>query len=355
MKKEYYKFIPIIGGILLIIDVIYLFFNYTIHYFDYLNYFNLLNHLLFVIPTAIIAIGLFVRSRNMLLPVCFFVLAARELLWMIWLLVFNVYYPYYPIIRLLYFAVYAYIGFMGLVEFTNVFKSLVNLKTKKIWFIPAVVLIALFIYYLVSDGFIMNVTYYIDDICNICGIAAACFYIAYAKDIAKEKKSSSSSDVSDSDGYCNMAKHILLCLFTFGIWIYIWIYRTTRYLNKAPNAPQYTPVNKLLLCMFVPFYTIYWLYKHGQKIDMMYKERNLGNSEIATLCLILGIFFPLAAYIIMQDKINNLCTSGNVRTTSNNSTNKLDIELLKQYKELLDSGVITQEEFDAKKKQLLDL
>lgn len=28
---------------------------------------------------------------------------------------------------------------------------------------------------------------------------------------------------------------------------------------------------------------------------------------------------------------------------------------LKQYKELLDSGVITQEEFDAKKKQLLGL
>ena len=30
-------------------------------------------------------------------------------------------------------------------------------------------------------------------------------------------------------------------------------------------------------------------------------------------------------------------------------------EQLKQYKELLDSGVITQEEFDAKKKQLLGL
>ena len=34
--------------------------------------------------------------------------------------------------------------------------------------------------------------------------------------------------------------------------------------------------------------------------------------------------------------------------------NALDnIELLKKYKDLLDSGVITQEEFDAKKKELL--
>ena len=30
------------------------------------------------------------------------------------------------------------------------------------------------------------------------------------------------------------------------------------------------------------------------------------------------------------------------------------IEALKQYKELLDSGILTQEEFDAKKKQILE-
>ena len=35
--------------------------------------------------------------------------------------------------------------------------------------------------------------------------------------------------------------------------------------------------------------------------------------------------------------------------------NKNIPELLKQYKELLDSGVISQEEFEAKKKQLLGL
>ena len=34
---------------------------------------------------------------------------------------------------------------------------------------------------------------------------------------------------------------------------------------------------------------------------------------------------------------------------------KSDADELKKYKELLDSGIITQEEFDAKKKQLLGL
>ena len=37
----------------------------------------------------------------------------------------------------------------------------------------------------------------------------------------------------------------------------------------------------------------------------------------------------------------------------NNSTNNADE--IKKYKELLDGGIITQEEFDAKKKQLLGL
>lgn len=42
-------------------------------------------------------------------------------------------------------------------------------------------------------------------------------------------------------------------------------------------------------------------------------------------------------------------------TTTKSDAPKSDVEELKQYKELLDSGIITQEEFNAKKKQLLGL
>ena len=109
------------------------------------------------------------------------------------------------------------------------------------------------------------------------------------------------------DGYCGLGKHIVLCLFTFGIWPLIWIYRTTRFLNKTPGAEQYDPACKLLLCMFIPFYNIYWLYKHGQRIDMYSRAKGIINSDMATMCLILGIFFPLIAVILMQDKINTIC------------------------------------------------
>lgn len=155
------------------------------------------------------------------------------------------------------------------------------------------------------------------------------------------------------EAYCSLGKHIVLCLFTFGIWYLIWIYRTTKYLNNAPNSLQYNPTNKLLLCMFVPFYQIYWFYKHGQRIDGFSKQKNLNNADMATLCLILGIFIPIVACILMQDRINTICTS---KETANNPGTADTVAMdLKKYKELLDSGIITQEEFDTKKKQILGL
>ena len=168
-----------------------------------------------------------------------------------------------------------------------------------------------------------------------------------------ETDENSASNVDEVEAYCGLGKHILLLLFTFGIWNLIWIYKTTKYLNKTPNAEYYNPTSKLLLCMFVPFYSIYWYYRHGQRIDSLTKSKGLNGSDMATLCLILGIFIPIVACILMQDKINVLCTSKATNTVSQEQPKATD-ELIK-YKELLDSGVITQEEFDAKKKQLLGL
>ena len=71
------------------------------------------------------------------------------------------------------------------------------------------------------------------------------------------------------DGYCDMLKHVLLLLFTFGIWQFIWIYRTTEFLNRTPNEPPRSGVSQLLLCMFVPFYIIYWVYASCKRIDKL--------------------------------------------------------------------------------------
>lgn len=115
--------------------------------------------------------------------------------------------------------------------------------------------------------------------------------------------------VYTNEAYCSLGKHIVLCLFTFGIWYMIWTYRTTRFLNTAPGAEQHNPGTKLLLCIFVPFYQIYWFYKQGQRIDYYCRLKNLPTSDMATICLILGIFIPIVACILMQDRINTICTA----------------------------------------------
>ncbi len=99
--------------------------------------------------------------------------------------------------------------------------------------------------------------------------------------------------------------HVLLLLFTCGIWHLIWIYRVTRYLNCLPDEEYRNPATKLLLCMFVPFYSIYWVYKSAQRIDKLAKTVDVV-SDLAVVCLILEIFIPLIPPILMQDKINKI-------------------------------------------------
>ena len=164
----------------------------------------------------------------------------------------------------------------------------------------------------------------------------------------------------DDELYCGLTKHILLLLFTFGIWFMIWIYRITGYTNYVKDEEERNPTKKLLLCLFVPFYQIYWTYKTAQRIDKMAMAKGL-QSDLSTLCLILAIFVPIIPPILMQDKLNAIATTKNANVTPVQNSQMANgiatgtAEELKKFKELLDQGVITQEEFDAKKKQLLGL
>ena len=109
----------------------------------------------------------------------------------------------------------------------------------------------------------------------------------------------------DSSARIGLAAHVLLLLFVGGIWRLIWIYRTTRYLNCVPGEEYRNPGTKLLLCMLVPFYSIYWVYKSAQRIDKLAMTKDV-NSDLTVACLILEIFIPLIPPILMQDKINKI-------------------------------------------------
>ena len=104
-------------------------------------------------------------------------------------------------------------------------------------------------------------------------------------------------------GYHELLTHILLCMFTCGVWVYIWIYRTTKTLSNVYGFQPQDPVTKLLLCLFVPFYFIYWLYDQGKRAEAYARSVGL-REECATMCLLFGFLFPIVAYYMLQNTIN---------------------------------------------------
>ena len=120
----------------------------------------------------------------------------------------------------------------------------------------------------------------------------------------KRKKKDTDSNIT-SDYYVSLGKHICLLFFTFGIWQMIWIYKQTQFTNNAKGEEERNPTTKLLLYLFIPFYSIYWTYKTAQRIDIIAKD-NGCNSELSTVCLILAIFVGIVPPILMQDKVNEI-------------------------------------------------
>ena len=260
-------------------------------------------------------------------------------------------------------------------------------KVKTLWFVPIILSVVFFFANLIGHGSFFLTLF------SAAGYALAAIWIACPEGVGTAAAVGSSAGtvivegqggntyysggsqnnggVDKPEGYVDMAVCILLLLLTCGVYWYIWIYRTTKFLNSVSNEERQEPVTQLLLCMFVPFYSIYWVYKNAQRVDAAAKVHGVA-SDIKTLCLVLAIFVPIVAPMIMQDKINNIVKAqketgtGAAKQSSNvvvepfaagDSSAKTELGVaaeLKTYKELLDSGAITQEEFDRKKKQLLD-
>jgi len=180
--------------------------------------------------------------------------------------------------------------------------------------------------------------------------------------IIAKKKSKATHKINPNAvnaGYQDMGSHVLLLIFTFGVWYLIWIHKTTKFLNSVPSHEHRDPTKKLLLCIFVPFYIIYWTYKSALLIDKLAISKG-QHSDMSILCTILAIFIGIVPPIIMQNKINELVSTKLIRKrqpspTRTHITTVNAADEIKKYKELYDIGAITEEEFNAKKKKLLNL
>lgn len=111
------------------------------------------------------------------------------------------------------------------------------------------------------------------------------------------------------DDYVSMGAFVLLLLFTFGIYYLINYYKMTKFANNATRvddtADIKSPAGQLLLCMFIPFYNIYWYYQTTKRIDSLYRSSLGEESDLATTSLVLSIFgLGSIAQILMRSRIN---------------------------------------------------
>ena len=310
--------------------------------------------LIWVASYAVLAFALLTKRRDIFLPVgfalagiaCLFSLNFRNVL----LLLGN-----------------WGMAFLAVVFVTDYLPQLRE-QMKKFWFIPPAVL-ALATLLSIGIWFLAFLRLFVT--CD--GAFLAAMWIAYPEGLPQQTVSASAETGGTTttpapEVYCGLVKHILLLLFTCGIWLYIWIYRVTGYTNNVQGEENRNPTNKLLLCLFVPFYVIYWMYKTAQRLDKMAAAKNIP-SDLSTLCLILAIFVPIIPPILMQDKLNAIVAPTAAPAAyaapaapvapapapaAPASVSEAADDLMK-LKELLDAGILTQEEFDAKKKQLLGL
>lgn len=324
----------------------------------FMSFSDYVQMLIWVASCAVLAFALLTKRRDIFLPVgfalagiaCLFHMSFTNVLWLLgnWGM-----------------------AFLAVVFVTDYLPQLRE-QVKKFWFIPpAVVALAT----VLSIGGLWFVAFLrLLATCATCaGTFLAAMWVAYPEGLPQQTVSAptetgSSPATAASEIYCGLVKHILLLLFTCGIWLYIWIYRVTGYTNNVQGEEDRDPTNKLLLCLFVPFYVIYWMYKTAQRLDKMAAAKNIP-SDLSTLCLILAIFVPIIPPILMQEKLNAIVAPTAATAAyaapaapvapapapaAPASVSEAADDLLK-LKELLDAGILTQEEFDAKKKQLLGL
>jgi len=258
---------------------------------------------LWIAGFVILALSMFLRMKNVLPAIGFAVLAVDRVVCM-------AVYGVIDVISILWTLIFLLAAVICFASLTNIM-PMQREAFRRLWFLPAVLsavkwVIAIvwtlhrdsrrilsygFAEYLSSSGIISTL---LQGVFITALMLFALLWAANPDGIPSK---------GTSKAYCNMALHILLLLFSCGIWYWIWNYRMTRDTNAVRDEAERNPVTKLLLCMFIPFYGIYWTYKTAQRIDKMAWDRNIPSST-AALCLIMVCFscFLMFLNIAMQMK-----------------------------------------------------
>ena len=104
--------------------------------------------------------------------------------------------------------------------------------------------------------------------------------------------------------YCSPAKLLFLTLITLGIWMLVWIYRTTAALLPFEDRHPRKPWLEVICCLLLPFYVVYWLYRSAQLAALAADGEE--DWHFSTLCLVLGALLRPVSMLLVQEKLNVL-------------------------------------------------
>lgn len=90
---------------------------------------------------------------------------------------------------------------------------------------------------------------------------------------------------------------VLLSIFTFGIYLFYWVYKTRQELNKMGGDVPHP------ILVLIPFLNFYFWYKYAQAYSAIVKHNSKDTDVL--LYFVIGAFLPIIAVIVFQDGYNN--------------------------------------------------
>lgn len=207
--------------------------------------------------------------------------------------------------------------------------------------------------YLISD-YILYITWFV----------GYTFIALSALENAKTEGTPKDSQTGVSYKQMNIGLCIVLSIVTLGIYALVWLHSIIKHSIMLNNENEQSE-KEFLLCVFVPFYILYWVCKNGKRLSSAGELRGINiddNSVIYVLCTLFGL--PIIAFALMQNDLNRLMdnsyqpefavkSQSKTQSRSSENDNRIFIDLLKELSQLKDQGIITEEEFNAKKSEIL--
>lgn len=179
-------------------------------------------------------------------------------------------------------------------------------------------------------------------------------FFTYSEDISKGVSENISNMTFENR---SIALYIVLSFITFGIFLLIWLIYLVKDVHKLHGEDK-SAVGEVLLMLFIPFYSWYWMYTRGKQMyeDSVRLDGNLNDNS--AIYLVLSIFgLNLIAYALIQYEFNKF-TIANTRSTQASDFSKnyepySAYKSLDELKRMKENRLITEDEYERKKAEIL--